>query len=289
MPETRDRFFCSLASRANGEALAGTVARIRSWLLIEYPGAWRRNAVADSPLFSSALKAHLRGRGVERTLLVRQTHCPSWPARVMLVDSSPDRPSLRMHEIDDYEQLLQPIASSFGEPSNELMFAVCTHGRHDRCCAKFGMPVWCALNEYAPKQTWQCSHVGGDRFAANVVVFPYGLYYGRVSPEDVPELVRLSEAGEIWLPGYRGRSCWPRSAQVADYFLRRETGEIGIDAFRPVAASGSIIEFAATQDGARYRVEFAKRPEALHRRLTCESDQESAVDGYELVSCERVI
>ena len=60
MPETRDRFFCSLASRANCELLAGTVARIRSWLLIEYSGAWRRNAVADSLLFSPAVKAHLR-------------------------------------------------------------------------------------------------------------------------------------------------------------------------------------------------------------------------------------
>jgi hypothetical protein len=288
MPETRDRFFCSLASRANCEALAGTVARIRSWLLIEYPGAWRRNAVADSLLFSPAVKAHLRGIGVERTLLVRQSHCQSWPARVMLVDSSPDRPSIRIHEIDDYEQLLQPIASSPSEPGNDLMFAVCTHGRHDRCCAKFGMPVWRALDDYAPKRAWQCSHVGGDRFAANVVVFPYGLYYGRVSPDDVPELVRLSEAGKIWLPGYRGRSCWPRSAQVAEYFLRRETGETGIDAFRPVEASGSTIEFAATQDGAKYRVEFAARREVFHQRLTCESDQESAVDGYELVSCQRV-
>ncbi|MGA7241267.1 MAG: sucrase ferredoxin [Bryobacteraceae bacterium] len=288
MPETRDRFFCSLASRANCELLAGTVARIRSWLLIEHSDAWRRNAVADSRLFSPAVKAHLRGIGVERTLLVRQTHCPSWPARVMFVDSSADRPSIRIHEIEDYEQLLQPIASSFGGPGTDLMFAVCTHGRHDPCCAKFGMPVWRALNEYAPKRAWQCSHVGGDRFAANVVVFPYGLYYGRVSPEDVPQLVRLSEAGEVWLPGYRGRSCWPRSAQVAEYFLRRETGEIGIDAFRPLAAIGSTVEFAATQDGAKYRVEFAARREAFYQRLTCESDQESAVDGYELVSCERV-
>jgi hypothetical protein len=288
MPERAQRFFCSLASRANNEALAGTVAQIRSWLLIEYPSVWRRNAVDDSQLFSQAVKAHLRRIGVERTLLVRQIHRASWPARVMFVDSSADRPSIQIYEIEDYEQLLQARPGSVGKPESELMFAVCTHARHDRCCSKFGMPVWCALRDHTPKRAWQCSHVGGDRFAANVVVFPYGLYYGRVTPRDVPELVSRSEAGQIWLPGYRGRSCWPRSVQVAEYFLRRETGEMGIDAFRPVKADGSTIEFASTQDGVHHRIEVSVRPNALHQRLTCDAEQESAVSRYELVSCTRL-
>ena len=287
MLETRERFFCSLASRANSEPLAGTVARIRSWLLIEYSGAWERNAL-ESRLFSPAVKAHLRNIGVERTLLVRQADRPSWPARVMFVDSSADRPFIQMHTIEAYEHLLQPIPSPAGEPVSDLLFAVCTHGKHDRCCAKFGMPVWCALREYAPKRAWQCSHVGGDRFAANVVVFPYGLYYGRVTPQDIPELVRLSESGQIWLSGYRGRSCWRRSVQVAESFLRRETGVIEIDAFRPIAEGDSIVEFAAQRDGAKYRVEFKFQPEALRQRLTCEADEESALGRYQLVSCARI-
>src|SRR3954466_5845271 len=99
MPEMPERFFCSLASRANNEALAGTVARIRSWLLIEHPSVWRRRAVDDSRLFSPAVKAHLRSIGIERTLLVRQIHGASWPARVMFVDSSADRPSIRIYEV----------------------------------------------------------------------------------------------------------------------------------------------------------------------------------------------
>src|SRR3712207_7735232 len=31
------------------------------------------------------------------------------------------------------------------EPVGGLLYAVCTHGRHDKCCAKFGLPVFCAL------------------------------------------------------------------------------------------------------------------------------------------------
>jgi len=120
------------------------------------------------------------------------------------------------------------------------------------------------------------------------LVFPYGLYYGRVTPEDVPELVRRSEAGQIWLPGHRGRSCWPRSVQVEEYFLRREMGEMRIDAFRPVEADGSTVEFASTQDGVQHRIEFSVRRNAFRQRLTCEAEQESAVSRYELVSCARI-
>src|SRR5579885_2293813 len=128
MSEKRERFFCSVASRAIGEGLAGTVARIRSWLLVEYPRVWRPNAVADSRVFSPAVKANLTGGSLERTLLVRQNYCQSWPARVMLVDSSADRPSIRIFTVDDYEQLPQAVAHSSGQPSTDLIFAVCTHG-----------------------------------------------------------------------------------------------------------------------------------------------------------------
>ena len=84
------------------------------------------------------------------------------------------------------------------------------------------------------------------------------------------------------------RSCWPRSVQVAEYFLRRETGEMRIDAFRPVEAVGSTVEFASTQDGVQHRIEFSVRHNAFRQRLTCETGEESAVSRYELVSCTRM-
>ena len=65
------------------------------------------------------------------------------------------------------------------------LYGVCTHGRHDACCAERGRPVCAALSELRPEQTWEVSHIGGDRFAANLVVLPEGLYYGHVEPESV--------------------------------------------------------------------------------------------------------
>jgi hypothetical protein len=284
MPE---RFFCALESRARGEAMFGTVAQIRSWLLLEYPSVWRRNAIADSRLLSPELKHHIRGLGVDRALLVRRDHRRAGPLHCFFVTSSEDSAGAHYHVIDDYEQLR--TIEHPGTPVDGLMFAVCTHGRHDRCCAKFGMPLWCAFRDCAGPRAWQTSHVGGDRFAGNVVVFPYGIYYGRATPEDVAEIIRRSDAGEVWLPGYRGRSCFPRAVQVAEYFARLESSRLRIDEFLPHEAhrlnSGAIqVTLEARSDRTRHTVEYVTRPKAFHQRLTCEAAKESDVAQYDLRS-----
>lgn len=277
-------FFCAAQSRANGESVYGTVARIRSWLLLEYPSAWRKNAIEDSRLLSPDLKEHIRNLDVDRVLLVRQHHQRTESLRCMFVRSCGDRPSATVHTMADYNEIR--TLQQGGEALTNLMFAVCTHGRHDKCCAKFGMPVWCAFRDGAGDRAWQCSHVGGDRFAANVVLFPYGVYYGRVLPEHVPEIIRRSEAGEIWLPGYRGRSCFPRPVQVAEYFLRSESGRLRIDDFRPLeiirAAAETRVVFEAPRDQTFHTIQFITRKEALHERLTCGTTDLSPISQYEM-------
>lgn len=281
----RERFFCAAESRANGEAVYGTVARICSWLLLEHPSVWRRDAVQDSQVLPPELKRHIRGLPIDRTLLIRQEHDRAGPLQCIFVQSCGDPPSASRHIIRDYNNLF--TVQGPGEPVNELMFAVCTHGRHDKCCAKFGIPVWYAFRDAVGEKAWQCSHVGGDRFAANVIVFPYGIYYGRVLPEHVPEILDRSNAGEVWLPGYRGRSCFPRLVQVAEYFVRSVSGRLRINEFRPVdvlriAPESTRITFRARSDETLHAVEFAIRPDAWHQRLTCEATEPSAIVQYEL-------
>ena len=87
--------------------------------------------------------------------------------------------------LPDHDALLQARPEKM---LGEIFYAVCTHGRHDKCCAKFGSRVCRAFRQEVGERAWECSHVGGDRFAGNVVVFPYGIYYGRVGPEDVPDV-----------------------------------------------------------------------------------------------------
>jgi hypothetical protein len=183
--------------------------------------------------------------------------------------------------LDHYEDL--PRSGRSETPVPDLLYATCTHGRHDMCCAKFGLPVSCAVRDKVGERAWDCSHVGGDRFAGNVVVFPYGVYYGHVTPEDVPDLIAASERGEIWLKGYRGRCIHPRLVQVAEYFARRESGRLGIEEFTFVERAAGRVVFRAASDGSLHDVEFRTRSQPLQERLTCLATAPSDIPQYDLV------
>jgi hypothetical protein len=126
---------------------------------------------------------------------------------------------------------------------------------------------------------WQASHVGGDRFAGNLVVLPEGLYFGRVGEED-GDVVRILEAyraGRIDLPRYRGRSCHAFAVQAAEGHVRRATGltaisDLRLHRARRDASDRFTIELLAPPTGVIHEVEVAVElgEPAL---LTCKSQQ----------------
>ena len=92
---------------------------------------------------------------------------------------------------------------------------VCTHGVHDACCAIRGRPVAAALAERWPDLVWECSHVGGDRFAPNVVLLPDGFYYGNLDPESAVRIVGDYLAGTVATerPARRGQLAAARAGR----------------------------------------------------------------------------
>ena len=80
-----------------------------------------------------------------------------------------------------------------------------------------------------PADVWECSHLGGDRFAANVVVLPHGFYYGQV-PGDGAELVRgaRARAGGAAVAARPGRAC-RRRGRPPSTTPAGELGLLGLD------------------------------------------------------------
>jgi len=233
---------CSSCSLALDEDPGGTASRQRHWLLIEQPGAWGHNALLESKLpeeVARTIAARAR-RSRVRVLLIRRGPQPpadGEPRIWRFVTATPKDPKIGGGTFTDPHELLQldivgfaadevPVPDEGGEP----LVAVCTHGRHDRCCADNGRPVARALRA-AGVDAWECSHVGGDRFAANVVSFPHGLYHGRVTPETAVSVVEAYRDGRIWPEGYRGRATWSPAAQKAEWLLRRELDDWRVDSF----------------------------------------------------------
>ena len=234
------RAFCAAVSSANEESLAATASRIDGWIMLEYRGLWDRDVLGGS-LLSDGLKGHLRdqlGRlSPSRLLFLKKPERRSSGRRqVWFGTSRPGEERFFQLEVDHLEDLRDfDFAGALagegtpGVPLDHPMLVVCTHGKRDRCCAKNGRPIYDALkNETEPGWVWQSTHVGGDRFAGNVVVFPHGLYYGRVEPADVPALLEACAAGQVELSRYRGRAAFTFKVQAAEHGIREAEGLLGI-------------------------------------------------------------
>lgn len=288
-------FRCAGASLDRGDQLIGTASTVRSFLLVEHPGPWGQVALRDAALPGNLLAA-LRRRSASakvRVLMIRRHRQRGQDGvRVFAASAHPARPWLETGHLAEHHDVLDLDLESLGAgrspgltPHAEPVFCVCTHGRHDTCCAERGRPVAEALTRSHPDQTWEVSHLGGDRFAGNLLVLPDGLGYGRVTPDTVSALALTHLAGRI-TPGHlRGRSGHPMPVQVAELAVRRELDEWRIDA----------LELAARpeQDGEGWRVRFTVRDAGLHDvsvhrslgeatyRLTCSAGIDDPIPSYD--------
>lgn len=236
-------FFCSEQSRAVTEKSYGTASVGAFWVLLEYPFGWGYHAL-DQSLLTDAVKSHLKG-AVEavrhgRLLFIKRERSRLRRISLFVVRCREREPYIVRLELEDYEQLLRLDLPSItdtnipegGSLLRERLFLVCTHGRRDKCCAKFGFPLFKSLGEGAGKSVWQSTHVGGDRFAANLVCFPEGLFYAHMTADAGKAIMNEYQEGRVVLQNYRGRACYSYPVQAAEYFIRSETGISGVDELR---------------------------------------------------------
>lgn len=182
---------------------------------------------------------------------------------------------LRRLDLERHDDLIGVDLELDGAVVEHPVFLVCTHGKHDRCCAKFGRPLYDAVREQVePGWAWQCSHVGGDRFAGNLVVLPDGAYYGRVEPSESWPVIEAALGGRVHLPCYRGRSHRGFAAQAAEIAVREESGLLGIGAVEVtrIGWSGDDCRAEVEAGDAVYDV-AVRREEGEATHLTCSTEK----------------
>jgi hypothetical protein len=284
VPSIGDR--CSLRSLAADEPLAGTASTIRHWLLIEHPGPWGRDGLLDARMpdgLGNDLRALERRTGARVLLIRKPGRVPEYDDGTVLCFAVDTRNASMgfagVGRIQDALRIDPHDPSSLpGDPEGEPLFVVCTHGRRDPCCAERGRPLAQGLAASFPDVTWESTHVGGDRFAANLVAFPHGLYFGRVEPGEGPEIVRAYAEGRIArLDRYRGRASDPVHVQAAERTLREHLGLDRIDAVTPARTGrrGDRAEVVfATERGSH--LVLLERGLGAPMRLTCHASSEEA-------------
>lgn len=96
-------------------------------------------------------------------------------------------------------------------PLEGFHVTVCTHMARDDRCGRCGPLLVEAFREAARERGYgdvtvhASSHVGGHRFAGNVLVYPGGAWYGYVQPEDVGSILEAHvDEGAVWERKHRG-------------------------------------------------------------------------------------
>lgn len=299
---TAERFSCTPASLQRGEPLAGTATHVRTWLLLEHSGAWGSKALRDARLPEGLGRAlqQLAVRHTAKILLIRRPRATSSAGRlnVFAAYSDPARSRLEHGAVADAREVLnldlgalRSGGSSGLDPAPDPIFCVCTNGRHDACCAEFGRPAALALHAAHPELTWEVSHIGGDRFASNLVVLPHGLYYGRLDAKSAVAVADAHLSGVLELDYLRGNSCYPMPVQAAEIELRRKLGLLDLTGvtLRARQANGDVTtaHFDTSEGAYLVRVRTIVDP-ATATRLTCKALRDNPVPRHEMLSFENI-
>jgi hypothetical protein len=209
----------------------------RAWLLIEHPGPWPHEAAdAALPAPLRALVSSAVALGIRVQMIRRPGRRQVGDVRRVFAGWTAGRePWLRLgSSLDlterDLKELGGGIVPSFGSSAVEPVFLVCTHGRRSVCCARFGGPLAQALAARHPGQVWESTHVGGHRFAANLVILPHGLYYGPVGLDAATAAIAAYQRGAVAPGRYRGRAGQPKPVQETEHALLTRNGSLGLTA-----------------------------------------------------------
>ncbi len=288
MTDRPDIVFCSDCSREVGERLFASAPRADVWLLLEYGGTWNAKSLPESGL-APAIKARLQG-WIDATpnskflFIRRREGATSGPRLFVALTREVDARLYRL-DLGSYDDLLtlDLDALAQGDPALDAaltdapLLAVCTNGRRDIACSKYGLPVYNALVAQGGVDVWQCTHMGGHRFAGVVAALPSGVCYGYLDADDAPDLLRAVQRGEVLTENTRGRACYDAPVQAADYFLRGITGVVTVDGFR--------LRSLTPVEGDQWRVRFDVLPESraydvtVRRELSAFTTYESSSDA----------
>lgn len=226
-------FYACDYSQQVGEQLYGSAPYTQTWLLLEYPRPWGAKAYEDSDI-PADIKAYIDAQTQlmphpRVQVIAKNIRSDLRDLSLYVIHAGWDTQRVRHFLLRTYADLLDlPLADIAaggalphlgGQAIAEPICIVCTNGKRDVCCAKHGLPLYKALTELGGEHIWQCNHIGGHRFAGTCVVFPDGVYYGRVLPEQAPLLKQAARSRTLFIPNARGRASFEPAVQAAECFL----------------------------------------------------------------------
>ncbi|XP_068657770.1 uncharacterized protein [Aristolochia californica] len=228
----------------NESHLPGTVDQYDCHLFLCYKNAesWPARAEGhDADLLPRFLSAALKSRKVDIPRKIKFTICEERDGThfsngdVLIFPDMIRYRSLAHADVDNFvEDVL--VRGKWVPGNSEVLSGshvfVCAHGSKDKRCGVCGPVLVKNFEEEIERRGLKdrvfvnpCSHVGGHKYAGNVIVFSpdpegkfIGHWYGYVTPEDVPLLLdQHIEKGEIVDRLWRGQMGMSSEDQIKAY------------------------------------------------------------------------
>ncbi len=263
------RQYCAALALAAGEPLLGTAPQVDAWLLIEYQPMWDKKALENNDLpdfvneWISQYQAGLTAEGYKpRVQFIRRRRDRNHQLNVFTARDGVTRHSV----FESYQDLVDADLDAGGAVVTEPHYFVCSNGRRDVCCSRFGLPVYAALRDRVGDRAWETTHVGGHRYAANVMTLPQGALYGYLNPDVVDEFVAEIENDRLAATYLRGRSAYPAAAQAAETLVTDSGAALA-------RIDGDMVTFTTPAGEVRVRATRAATP--LSVIPSCGKDEET--------------
>lgn len=305
-------FFCSDYSRQIGEDIIGSATNYQTYVLVECPPPWVSEAFN-----SKWVPENLR-------FLVEEVKRAKLPISFLLIanDSSHkvNHTTLLIYQkqeglsngyrqqefkLENIEQVATVVRKCLWgtspdyevETSTTRNILVCTHGSHDKCCARYGNPFYFHAMDTISNlhldnvRIWKSSHFGGHRFAPTAIDFPEGRYYGALEQDAFSSI--LTRTGDIQCLNkvYRGWGILPTALQILERELMLSHGW---DWFN-YKVSGKILEQSLDNNTILAELTFENSSGSLYTyqaklvkdkvksqelRTSCDAKKDSAVVKY---------
>ncbi|HEX2171404.1 MAG TPA: sucrase ferredoxin [Dehalococcoidia bacterium] len=273
------RALCSFVARQQHEDPIGSVPKERRFLAVEVAPPWERRIERSKgfPIGLHEIVKPVRKRLLLRTLglLPDPDYTEAGRTRVMWL-SLPSGPAVGCDVLEYVvppEDVVPLVAALLGDPDGLARFEtdrrdtektrdffICTHGRRDACCGKFGYPLYQTLRrDLAPRsperlRVWRVSHFGGHEYAPTLIDFPEGRYWGHLDSDALEPLITRTGPGAALQRYYRG---WLGLATPFEQAAERAIFALEGWAWRGYAKSGRIVTAGNPGDPVEVEIDFA--------------------------------
>lgn len=301
--------FCAQVSRQAGEDIVGTAATHAAYILIEWAPPWPGDEFRRQESLLTPFIDYLHGLG--RSIRVLAIYNPRfWQPdrhRIVIFQRSTTEFCYFQRwefEVDSEAAIISKLqgwlAGRLAEPpeadrSPWQDLLLCTHGSVDRCCARWGKPLFhaaalaLAAQPNHPVRLWQASHFGGHRFAPTAIAFPDGRYYGRLNLDTLMAILTRTGPVTVLQTIYRGWGLLPYPLQAMERQIVLQNGLSWLD----LPVHHQILQEAehaclgqlryALPDGAvvGYQAQISWHPEdALHLLGDCGNSQLEMIEQF---------